>query len=128
MGKVCVAQQFGSAAYVLLAIIVGQEDACRYERAVSFYDGQLMPIIGVNSRDTMTKLRKKLIRAGWLRCVTGHKGVASRYWVCVPEKYLNLKDSPIEEGYDEALINAVRKSDRIRIANGSQTVTYILYP
>lgn len=92
-----VAQEVGPLAALLLMIVAHQEDANRYERGATFYDGQLMPILGINSKKTMTSTRRKLIEGGWLHFEPGHKGKASNYWVLIPAT--PTLDENLSDGY-----------------------------
>lgn len=103
MTKVTMAQDYGTLGYAFLSVIVCQEDACRYRKPVSFWDGQLMPLLGINSRSTITSIRRKLIDGGWLYFSPGTKGRASRYWVLVPLEHSEVNDAPVEEGSDEVI-------------------------
>lgn len=98
--KRCLAQETGSLGTWLLTVIVHQEDAAHYRRGVTFYDGQLMPLLGINSKKSMTATRKKLIESGWLHFEPGHKGKASIYWVLVPREAEGLDDLPTDEGLE----------------------------
>ena len=111
MVKCCVANEIGSNAFSLLTIIVSTEDASHYRRGVTFYDGQLMPLLGITSNKTMYRIRKRAIELGWLHFEPGHKGKASTYWVLIPKYAENLDDYPTDEGHDEHLyVDSVAKS------------------
>jgi hypothetical protein len=98
--KTCAAQEIGPTGAYLVTIIAHQEDSCRYRRPVTFYDSQLMPILGVTSQETLTTARRKAVAAGWLSYSPGHKGRASTYFVCVPSHVSGLEDGTIDEGTD----------------------------
>ena len=97
MAKTCVAQEIGANACWLLATISMQEDACRYRRAVTFYDHQLAPLMGC-SPNTLGALRKKCVDAGWLHYIHGGKGKPGKYWVLVPSHADGLSDGTVDEG------------------------------
>lgn len=99
MVKTCLAQDVSPTGFALLTTIVMTEDASHYRRPVTFYDAQLMPLIGVNSKKTMTNVRRRCVAAGWLHYEPGHKGVASRYFVIIPKHAEGLDDLPTDEGF-----------------------------
>ena len=102
--KSCVANEIGTNAFAMLTIVVMTEDASHYRRGITFYDGQLMPLLGINSKDTMYKVRKRAIEAGWLHFEPGYKGKASTYWVMIPEHAEHIDDCPTDEGYRPDLV------------------------
>ena len=120
--KSTAAQEIGSLGALLVTFVALQEDACRYKKAVTFYDGQLMPVLGVSSQDTLTNARKKAVDAGWLIYKRGKKGTASTYWVAVPAHVSGLEDAPLSEDLERDFNpDAVEKIDRIRIESRSET-------
>ena len=135
--KACVAQDLGAPATLLVIAIAHQEDACRYKRAVTFWDGQLMAVLGITSRSTLAKIRARAVESGWLHYEPGQKGRVARYWTLIPEHADGLSDAPIEEGHDaevaaipessttpepDPVRDPVQKMDRIadRIETGSE--------
>lgn len=120
LAKCCAANDIGPAGAWLLTVIVQTEDASHYRRGVSFYDGQLMPLLGINSNKTMTSLRKKVVDAGWLHYEPGKKGKASVYWVVIPERAQGIDDAPSDEGFD-----AKNTSKREGIVHRNGRVSYI---
>lgn len=107
LAKCCVANEIGAAATLMLTFIVQTEDASHYRRGVTYFDGQLMPLLGLNSKSTMYRIRKRAIDAGWLHFVPGHKGKASTYWVMIPERAINIDDAPTDEGYSPDSVSPV---------------------
>lgn len=101
MQRLCIAQEYGTLAYAMLSVIVSQEDACRYRKPVSFWDGQLMPLIGTKSCSMTHKARKRLVDDGWLHYEKGHKGKASRYWVSIPDEFSDVESHGIADADDE---------------------------
>lgn len=96
--KACVAQDIGPTGVWLLAVIAHQEDAACYRRAVTFWDGQLMPILGVTDQKTLASARRKAVDSGWLHYEAGRKGIPGRYWVMVPSHAEDLDDLSSDEG------------------------------
>jgi hypothetical protein len=125
--KTCAAQEIGPLGAYLVTIIAHQEDSCRYRRPVTFYDGQLMPILGVTSQETLTTARRKAVAAGWLAYRPGHKGRASTYFACIPSHVSGTEDGAIDEGTDldspdlrsEKSTESRSNADRIQIEIGS---------
>ena len=95
--KMCAANEIGPEACWLLTIIAHTEDAKGYRDAVSFFNGQLMPLVGFKSEDTLDRCRKRAIAAGWLTYIPGTKSVAGKYWVTIPERFEDLDDAPSDE-------------------------------
>lgn len=102
LGKTCAANDIGLAAVWLVTQIVMTEDAAKYRRAVTFYDGQLMQIVGVNSQKTLALARNKAVEAGWLAYEPGFKGKAGQYFVTIPQAALDIDDHPMDEGSEES--------------------------
>ena len=96
MFKTCLCQELGTGAFALLTTIVHTEDAARYRRPVTFYNTQLMPVLGM-SQSQLTLARSKCIKAGWLHYVPGGKSRAGVYWVTVPDHAMGLGDSPTDD-------------------------------
>ena len=65
--KTCAAQEMGQAATLLVITVAATEDAARYRRAVTFYNDQLLPLLGLRKWDALDKARKSAIAAGWRR-------------------------------------------------------------
>ena len=82
------ANAIGAAECWLLGVIVRREDSVGY-RPVDFWNGQLMALAGANSEDTLKRLRRKCVEAGWLAYIPGRRGVAPIYWVTVPDSVRN---------------------------------------
>lgn len=98
MTKVCAAQEIGSDAMLLVAVILHQEDAKWYKSAVTFYNGQLAPILGFTSWNRLNKARQAAIDAGWLHYEPGGKRKPGIYWGTIPQHAVDVDDSPIDEG------------------------------
>lgn len=97
LGKRVVANELGAATCWLLTMIVMQQDARRYTGAVTFYNGQLLPICGFDSVGRLDRCRKKAIDAGWLHYECGGKGRPGNYWVLIPPA-VECDDTPLDEG------------------------------
>lgn len=80
-----VANDLGPAAALLLVAVALREDAARYAGPVTFYNPQLLPLVGLGSVDALDRVRSAAVTAGWLRYRPGRKGVPGRYWVTVPD-------------------------------------------
>ena len=102
LAKSAAAQEIGPEACWLLTVIAHQEDAVHYRRAVTWYEGQLMPLVGLKCRRTLARVRDKAIEAGWLHYEPGRKGVAGVYWVLIPDHAEPFDDSPI--GDDQGVL------------------------
>lgn len=98
LSKVCAAQEIGSEAFALLVIIATTEDAAGYRRAVTWYDEQLIPLLGISSRRQLARIRDKARKHGWLHYDAGKKRVPGKYWVTIPDHAIGLDDAPSDEG------------------------------
>lgn len=99
--KACVANEHGPQVFTLLATVAATEDSAKYQRAVTFYDSQLMPLIGANSQDTLARVRSRAVAAGWLAYKPGRKGVPGSYWVTIPATAEAFTDAPVDEHPEE---------------------------
>ena len=102
LSKTCAAQEIGPTGFVLVSVIATTEDAAGYRRAVTYFDGQLAPIVGVDSLKSLAAARKKSVEAGWLHYEPGCKGRAGRYWSTIPEHADGIDDSPTDESEDDS--------------------------
>ena len=100
--KSCAANDVGPVGFALLTVIATTEDAAWYRRAVTYFDGQLAPLIGVASLKSLAAARKKCVDAGWLHYEPGGKGRAARYWCLVPQNADGMDDHPTDEGGEDA--------------------------
>lgn len=98
LAKTCAAQEIGPTGYALVSIIVTTEDAAGYRRAVTFFDGQLCPILGVDSQKSLAAARRRCVEAGWLHYEPGGKGRPGRYWATLPDHAEGIDDHPTDEG------------------------------
>jgi hypothetical protein len=97
--KTCAAQDIGHIGFVLCVIIVHQEDAKRYAGPVTFYNEQLMPLVGVAKWESLDGARQRAVKAGWLRYEAGNRGqrMPGRYWTTIPDHLKALDDAPCDE-------------------------------
>ncbi len=100
--KSCAANDVGPVGFALLTVIATTEDAAWYRRAVTYFDGQLAPLIGVASLKSLAAARKKCVDAGWLHYEPGGKGRPARYWCLVPQNADGMDDHPTDEGGEDA--------------------------
>jgi hypothetical protein len=101
MGKVCLANEIGSEACWMLSVIAMTEDAKSYRDAVSYFNEQLFPILGLGSVSSLVRVREKCVSAGWLVHLPGAKGKAARYWVTIPPRFADMDDAPTDENPDD---------------------------
>lgn len=106
--KAVVAQEIGPDGCWLLSVIAHQEDAKFYSGPVTFFNSQLQPLVGLNSEDTLFRLRKKCVDGGWLHYEPGVKRRAGKYWVTIPEGMIDLPDTPIDEGSPEEYTRKIK--------------------
>ncbi len=101
--KTAAAQHLGQTAALLIVTVATTEDAARYRRPVSFYNGQLMMLLGVRKWESLARARTVAIEAGWLCYEPPQQGKhkPGLYWVTIPPEALGLSDSPVDEAYPE---------------------------
>lgn len=97
MTKVCLANEIGPEACFLLMTVAMTEDAKSYRGPVTYWNEQLMPILGINSIKSLVRIRGKAVASGWLHYEQGGKGVVGRYWVSVPAEFEGMDDAPTDE-------------------------------
>ena len=123
IGKVCLANEVGADVCWLLTNVVSVEDAKSYRGAVTFFNEQLMPLIGVKNVPALIRVRSRAVDSGWLHYTPGGKGVAGRYWVTVPAEFQGMDDTPGDENpaeyRDVTVTKTLQKADRKR--SGSVT-------
>lgn len=97
MAKTCAAQEIGPEAVLIVTFIVHTEDAKHYRGPVTYYNEQLMPIVGMTTYKRFTRARTKAIEAGWLHYEPGGKNRPGRYWATIPEDFGGVPDGPTDE-------------------------------
>lgn len=107
ISKVCLANEIGVDACWLLTVIVNTQDARGYRGPVTFFNGQLMAMLGVKSQEALAKIRDKAVKSGWLSYIPGGKGIAGMYWVEVPDMHADWDDAPSDEGTIDDLAASV---------------------
>jgi hypothetical protein len=96
--KTCVANEHGQDVFCLLCVIASTEDASHYRRPVTYYSGQLMPLIGTLSDSTFKRVRQRAVDSGWLVYIPGAKRKPASYFVTIPPQAQGLDDLPTDEG------------------------------
>lgn len=96
--KVCAAYQIGADGVALLTCIAMTEDAARYRRPVSYFNNQLMHLLGFTKWDRLKRVRDLCVQEGWL--VYTQKGTrkAGTYFVTIPPHAEGLPDGSLDEG------------------------------
>ena len=95
--KACLAQEVGPEGIALLTAIAHTEDAKRYSSHVTYYNGQLMQILGIRRWERLDRIRRSLVDTGWLHYENTGTKAAGRYWVLMPDHVTALNDSPMDE-------------------------------
>src|SRR5579885_1409593 len=108
MAKVCLANELGTDAFTLLAVVAHTEDAKGYSEPVTFYNEQLLPMVGLGSVDTLDRVRRKVTDAGWLVYLAGGRRRAGRYWVTIPARFARFDDAPSDERPEKYTTDTVR--------------------
>lgn len=135
--KMCAGAQIGALGFALINAIVATEDRAGYRRSVTFYDIQLMMILGVKKQHELAAARSKAVKAGWLQYSHGSKGRPGEYFVTIPESANLDDDGASDEGdidiVNESQTNPEQKQNESqtqpeRIANESQTNLQPFFP
>ena len=74
------------------------EDARRYRGPVTFWNSQLLPLVGFSKWERLDKARKDAIEAGWLTYEPGGRHRAGRYRVAIPPELQEVEDAAVDEG------------------------------
>lgn len=122
MIRTCAMQDIGVDGYALVSIIAHTEDAKRYTAPVTFWNIQLMSIMGL-SMGRIDRARKHAITHGWLHYEPGGKGRVGRYWTTMPGEFADIPDGSVECGYPNAfLLDFGEDNGRQPLENRERTV------
>lgn len=113
LAKTCAAQDIGPDGCWLLAVIAHLEDSKRYSASVSFYNAQLMAVMGFTREHTLIAARTRAVKAGWLHYEQGAKRQPGRYWVTIPEQCDRVPDGSCDEsvrGLTEENVSATKET------------------
>jgi hypothetical protein len=118
--KQAVAQEIGPEGMCLLMCIAMTEDAKGYTGAVTFFNGQLMPVAGFRNERRLIEVRRKCVEHGLLHYEPGGKGIAGKYWCITLSASKN--DGPVDENPEEfALSNSTGEAKEKRRTTVGQT-------
>ncbi|MES2788158.1 MAG: hypothetical protein V4719_00955 [Planctomycetota bacterium] len=106
MFKTALANEIGPEACHLIIQIAHTEDAGRYSKAVTFYNEQLLPVCGFTNVKSLDRARAKAVKSGWLVYIAGGKSKAGKYWTQIPEQYIFLDDTQIDESNSSTELQA----------------------
>ena len=126
MGKTCAANEIGPLGAYLCSVIATTEDASGYCRAVTYWDGQLLPIVGANNEKALALARTNCVKSGWLHYEPGRRGVPGKYWTTLPIHAMGIDDHPTDEGNEtgsQTEPNGVQTGSYSEL-NGVQTGSY----
>jgi hypothetical protein len=102
----CAAQEIGPDGFTLVVAIAHAEDAKRYSAPVTYWNEQLIPILGFNSWGQLDRARKKAIDGGWLNYEAGGKGKVGKYWTLCPDSLADAPDVSTEADHHVILSNS----------------------
>lgn len=126
LGKVCLANEVGADGFALLTMVAITEDAAGYKRPVTWYNEQLMPLIGIASVSSLIRARTRCVNAGWLRYLPGAKSKAARYWVVIPEQHMGIDDAPTDEYPEKYSANKNATPSRMESTDNSHELQTII--
>lgn len=110
----CAAQEIGADGFLLVCAIAHTEDAKRYTGPVTFWNEQLIPILGMGSWGQLDRARKKAVEHGWLHYEAGGKGKAGKYWAVIPRAVANVPDVSTEADYDVDVMRSKNGEDNVK--------------
>ena len=95
--KTCAAQEIGPLATLLCMIVSHQEDSCRYLKPITYHNGQLMMLLGINDVGTLRRARSSA--RNWLHYDEPPNGsrLPGVYWCVIPEQFEQLPDDGVDE-------------------------------
>jgi hypothetical protein len=133
VAKACLANEIGAEACWLLAVIALTEDAKRYREPVTYFNEQLMPLVGLKNVKALDRVRGKAVKAGWLKYAPGAKGKAGRYWVDIPTAHQGWDDAPTDEhecgpalaANDYSVSKSTTNPPLIRHKSGEESATQV---
>ncbi len=96
--KTALAQHCGTEGLALLSVIAMTEDARRYRGPVTFWNEQLLPLVGFAKWERLDRARQSLIDAGWLAYEPGGRHRPGRYRVTIPADLDAVADVAVDEG------------------------------
>lgn len=127
LAKTCAAQQIGAEAALLVTFIAATEDAKRYRGPVTFYNEQLMPLIGTRRWHTFDAARRRAVEAGWLHYEappTGTRTKPGTYWATIPADLESLPDTTCDEGeLSTESVDGRRKASTVSVDGQHQPST-----
>jgi len=97
--KTCAAMDIGETAALLVVFVAHTEDAKRYTAPPTFFNSQLLPILGLRKWDTLDRARRAAVKNGWLHYEEPPAGTRKPgvYWATIPERFADIDDTPVDE-------------------------------
>jgi hypothetical protein len=97
--KSAAAMEIGTEGLVLVMVVAGQEDACRYARPVNFWNRQLAVLCGIPAENEkqLRRVRDRCVAAGWLHYESLGKRKHGRYFVVIPDHVNQDNDGSCDE-------------------------------
>lgn len=105
IAKLCVAQDIGQAATLLLTFVAHVEDSCYYRKPVRYWNEQLINILGMTNRRQLNQARQAAVDAGWLHYERDSKRSVGVYWVTIPPEFDDISDPILGENGPGCLID-----------------------
>lgn len=97
MTKAVASHDIGLDGFALVSMVGHQWDTIRYSRPVSYSNAVLMNLLGINSKNTLYRMERKCIAAGWLKKHSLGKRKNPVYWVDLPDHAKLLPDTVTDE-------------------------------
>ncbi len=96
MIRACAAQEIGTDGFLLVTVIVHTEDAKRYTAPVTYWNEQLMSVLGFRSWGQLDRARKKATEGGWLHYERAANRTVGKYWATLPADLADLPNGPVD--------------------------------
>lgn len=123
-----IVNEIGCDACLLIVHVASIEDAIHYSGPVSFWNSQLMDVMGFNSPKQLNRARQRAVDAGWLTYHRDGTRSVGHYFVSVPDRYKSLKGANSDQPDGESILsengtNQGANEDGILSENGTNSGT-----
>ena len=103
LARTAAAQDIGVPSAWMCTVIAHLEDVQRYRTPISFWNNQLMLVLGTRRPDTFREWRSKAVEAGWLHYENRGPRRPGLYWVTIPPQFRDIPDGCFDDSDIDAL-------------------------